>query len=482
MGFSWRMAPALLLVSILGILGVERSLQKGREDWTPPPTFRLNRWKPLHVREGEPRVIPWVHRDFELTGRVVVPRGRHMDLVFHLERGPFPRSKADDRTLPQGPLDWSALRLSAGDMGEPFLSSRRLPAGTGGWRVPPGLPVDVHLRLRDGTARVEVGHRALPGPWKVRTREGILALVGEGTWERLTLKALDRTLSPWKGRLQALLLWLLGALALGWAWKLASLPGVPLAGGVLLASLAGWGGFLLSPLPPSKAAWNPAEAPSFQEAVRLYGEAEGFRNWGAYAGSLFWRGRKETRRPFEPCRRILFLGGPQVWGRGVPLKDGTLPMQVEGILEGRRKAGSPHVHVMVGACRETDLERQVEIFEREFLSYHPDAVVLVVPRGTKGKALERGLDSFFRLARKVGLPFLLLPPLQAGGGSLPIPSLASKAREAGGRFWSPGDLLRRKEIFLSRGDGPARPGDLSPSGHLSLAEPLARVLQELTRF
>ncbi len=475
-----------LVLFALGTWGVVKDLRAGKEGWTPPSPFHLSRWKPLHVRPGEPRLLPWVHRDFELSGRVVVPRDRHMDLVFHLERGPYQVSPRDDRTLPQGPLDWSVLRLSAGDMGPPFFSSRDLPEKDGGWRVPPGEPVDVRLVLRDGTARAWVGHRALPSTWKVHVREGLLAFVGEGTWEALALKSLDRKASFWDWPAGALL-WLLGALVLAWGWKRVRFRGSPWLLGGAGAALAGWL-VLLFPAPASKDPWDPKTAPSFQEAQALYGRAEGFRNWGAWAGSLFWRGRRSMRVSRTGGKRVLFLGGAQVWGRGVARKDSTFPMQVEGILDGARKPGTPSVEVLVGACRETDLGRQWEILRDDLLSFRPDLVVLVLPRGTPGpgpswKKEEKTLEAFFAWAKKKNLPFLLVPPLVPGGsweGSLD--SLRPAARAAGGQVWDPGPWLKGKGLFLSGSSGLGRKGDLSPRAHLLLASPLAGELQKLVRF
>ena len=481
--FPWGKLLLSLLFLVLGSWGAAGSLEKGQKGWVPPPPFQLSRWKPLRVKDGEPRILPWVHRDFELTGRVVVPRGKHMDLVFHLEKGPFQSSPEDDRTLPQGPLDWSALRLSAGDLGPPFFSSRNLPKNAGGWRVPPGNPADIRLVLKEGVARVEVGHKALPSTWKVHTREGILAFVGEGTWETLRLKALDKGTRSgfW---FSGFLLWFLGTLVLALAARWIRLPGPSLLWGGGLAASAAWIS-LFVPGPPMKASWNPKGAPSFQEALGLYGRADAFRNWGAYAGSLYWRGRIETR--FSPGRgkRVLFLGGPQVWGRGVVRKEVSFPMQVEGVLEGGRTPGSPPVHVLVGACRDTDLERQVTILEKELLSFEPDALVLVLPAGSlQGKRpLEERLGPFFRLCGEKGLPFLLVPPLVPGGPWDSLECIQRAAREAGGKVWDPTFLLKEEAgLFLASSQGPAGKGDLSPKGHLLLGPPLARELQEMVRF
>ena len=479
------MAALFLLLLVLGTWGVTRDLRAGKEGWIPPPPFHLSRWKPLHVRLGEPRLLPWVHRNFELTGRVVVPRDKRMDLVFHLERGPFQVSQGDDRTLPQGPLDWSVLRLSAGDLGPPFFSSRKLPKKAGGWRVPPGEPVDVRLVLRDGVARAEVGHKPLPWAWKVHVREGLLAFVGEGTWEALRLKPLDRKPSRWDWFLGGLL-WLMGALVLAWAWKRVRLGGIPLVWGGAGAALAGWAVFLF-PAPAAKDPWDPNSAPSFQKAQALYGNAEGFRNWGSWAGSLFWRGRRSARISRTGGKRVLFLGGAQVWGRGVARKDMTFPMQVEGILDGARKPGTPSVEVLVGACRETDLERQWKILRKDLWSFHPDLVVLVLPgegspSGLMAKKEEKILEAFFSWAKERNVPFLLVPPLAPGPASGPISSLRRAALAAGGEVWDPGPLLRGKGLFLSRPSGLGREGDLSSKAHLLLAPPLAGELRKLLRF
>gem|GEM_PF-5756258 len=481
-GLSLGKVLLFLLLFALGTWGVTRDFRAGEEGWTPPPPFHLSRWKPLHVRPGEPRLLPWVHRDFELTGRVVVPRGRHMDLVFHLERGPYQVSQRDDRTLPQGPLDWSVLRLSAGDMGPPFFSSRKLPKKEGGWRVPPGEPVDVRLVLRDGMARAEVGHKALASTWRVHCREGLLAFVGEGTWEALGLKPLDRKAS-WSDWVAGALLWALGTVILAWGWRRVRFRGSPWLWGGAGAALAGWA-VLLFPARPGKDPWDPKKAPSFQQAQELYGKAEGFRNWGGWAGSLFWRGRRSMRLSEPGGERVLFLGGAQVWGRGVARKDLTFPMQVEGILEGARKAGAPSVEVLVGACRETDLKRQWEILRKDLLSFHPDLVVLVLPRevsssGSWVKKEGKTLRAFFAWARKRGLPFLLVPPLAPGSPEVAAPALRRAARAAGGDIWDPGPLRKGEELFLFRPSGQGRRGDLSPKGHLLLASPLARELQKL---
>ncbi len=490
-GGERRFAPAKVLLFVcLGVLGGwggMKVLRAGREGWVPPPAFRLSRWKPLHVRRGEPRLLPWVHRDFELFGRVVVPRDDHMDLVFHLERGPYQVSSRDDRTWPQGPLDWSALRLSAGDLGPPFFSSRNLPAKGGGWRVPPGQPVDVHLVLEGGTARAEAGHKALPGAWKVHTREGLLAFVGEGTWEALRLKSLDKK-DAWTEGLLGGLLWLGGAFLLAWAWRRIRFPGTSLLWGGALAGCAAWAVSLL-PGPPSKDPWDPRKAPSFREALALYGRPEGFRNWGAYAGSLYWRGRGATWFSRTGGKRVLFLGGPQVWGRGVARKDLTFPMQVEGILEGTRTPGTPSVEVLVGACRETDLGRQLRILDRDLLSFHPDLVVLVVPSGSKGpgtsrKDQEKLVEGFAARMNRLHLPFLVIPPLVKNGGAFGDSSLERKVRAAGGRVWDPSPLWKegREGFFLSSPSGMGRKGDLSAKGHLLLAPPLARILREMIPF
>ena len=164
-------------------------------------------------------------------------------------------------------------------------------------------------------------------------------------------------------------------------------------------------------------------------------------------------------------------------------KDLTFPMQVEGILDGARKPGTPPVEVLVGACRETDLEKQWKILRKDLWAFHPDLVVFVLPgKGRLAQEEEKILEAFFSWAKERDVPFLLVPPLAPGTPPGAASSLRRAARAAGGEVWEPGPLLRGKSLFLSSSSGLGRKGDLSSKAHLLLAPPLAGELRKLLRF
>ena len=434
--------------------------------------FRSSPLEPIPVVAGRPRQIPLLYRGFRLTGRVTLPRGRTMDLVFRLQLAPRGGE----------PLEWSALRLSAADVGKPFFWSRRIPPLLeGGIRVPPGLPTNVMLQVEGRRVEARVGDRLLTGPCPLALGAGKVALVGSGSWEALEIRPLLPRLGA-TSLLPAVLLLLLLLLPLALLLR-GFLPGwILLPGGALLLALAGH--FLKdlegsSPEPPPVSI---EEAPAFRTARELYGEAEGWRNWGAYAGSLTWRGRTAFRRPITARRRLVVLGGEQVWGAGLTEKMAALPLQVEGWLE-RLLPASPGWEVLVGACRETDLARQVEIFRRDLVGYGVDLVLLVCPPPVRESLEGKRLLAFSRELARQDTLLLVVPPLVPPEGArrrARVAELLALRRQGGFNLFDPLDGEEPNRKFFAPGTlhySPFPP--LTREAHLFLGERLARHLHRL---
>lgn len=454
--------------------------QGGRDPGALPADYLVGAKKPVLVRPGVPRELPWWHRDMELTGRVRVPRGKHLDLVFRLQPGPA-TTREEDRTAPLGPREWSALRLSAADVGPPFFDARTLPEGSGGARVAPDQPTDIRLVVRRGGAQAEVGHEPLEDRGRVWADRGVLALVGEGTVETLRVRALARALEP--SSLAVGLGLALGAAVLGGLLGRvvrATFPGLFL--GALLA--AGLGLFLgLAPGRPADPGWDPAAAPSFERAQDLYGGPDGFRNWGSYAGLVTWRGRTDFQGNPAAERRVLVLGGAQAWGVGVPVKEGTFALQAEGLLGRRRTQGEPAVALVVAACRTTNLPRQIRLLEEDLGRFEAAAVLLVCPPevlGRPGPSLEL-LGSLVGRLREKRLGFCVVPPLVPAatpGLERFRADLDRHSREQAYRVCDPTQALAAKAGTFLDPEGERLP-DLSPTGHQVLGALIAGHLEEV---
>ncbi len=403
--FFWFLFAAGILLASIGFCSW---LMGGFSPGGNELEFKISSKKRFQVFEGMPRIIPINYGDFELDLTLSVPRESIFDIVFRLETGPFQRSGKDDRSLGQGPLEWSFLRLSTGDMGKGFHTSRAIPRENKGIRIPADMPTDIHLEARGFEVTAEVGHSRVEDPGVAYCRRGIIGFVGRGEISSLRIRPLKSRLPIeclGSGMLMALLLFSFSGFLLKGIFKRKAWAGISLA--LTLATGGGLGLFGPFSFPKPR---DEKHAPSFYRAYNLYGEKDAFRNWGAYAGCLYFRGRIENKKHEPGTRRVLVLGGEEVWGQGVELKEETFSLQAEGCgrLEGKK------VVFMVGATRDTTLEKQLNIFIQDLLDYDPSCVFLFAPGRDNPRITPKLLALLGKansLAKSRNIRFLVSPPL-----------------------------------------------------------------------